>query len=101
MELFSILFRQPAPEKASLEKRNNDKESVCKQNENERRDQYPRVLLPGTCTLSDKRAHADEIKQHAQVKVQQKRCTFPETDPCILREKVSGMHRTQHDVHQQ
>ena len=99
MGLFYVFSLQPAAEKAAFEKGNDDKEGVCKQNENERRDQYPCILLPGTGALPDKRAHADKIKQNAQVKVQQDRRTFPETDPRVLREKVPGVHRTQYNVH--
>ena len=58
---------QPSPEKTALEQRYNDKENICKQNEDKGREQDPGIFLSESSTFPDSSPHACQIKEYAQI----------------------------------
>ena len=69
---------QPPPEQSTPEERDDEKEDVGKEDEDERGDQDAGVFFPAEGSFADMNAHADQIKQHAQVEEQQQPRVFRE-----------------------
>ena len=59
------------------------------------------IFLAAENAFSDMTAHAEEIKQHAQIKEDQQRGALSKADPGILRKEAAGADGVEQGVHQQ